>query len=297
MSEQIPVWNDNASYPTSHSPMLRLLRLCSHLLPGDLIKTFFYLNFIYAPRRMIRRSLFQFYRYDHVYTVLREFSRAYEGRLSVLEFGTSAGYSFIKLLYAVKYLGLGQRVVVHGFDSFEGMPSSDDPKDVDFVEGDCWVSGQFRGDLAQLQSYCEARYRNFKLHKGLFDATITESFLQSLSIDKPVLIWIDCDYYSSSYSVLSRLIPYIPTGCVIYFDELDNLNLGSRFTGEARLVHEINHGALGDNIELVPDAELSLNSRRIYRFVRFGEGPQYRPRSRNNAVNVVRYPTNGSPLP
>jgi hypothetical protein len=177
------------------------------------------------------------------------------------------------------------------------MPSSDDPKDVDFVEGDCWVRGQFRGDLAKLQSYCEARYRNFKLHKGMFDATITESFLQSLSVDKPVLIWIDCDYYSSTYSVLSRLIPYIPTGCVIYFDELNNLNFGSRFTGEARLVHEINHGALGDNIELLLDAELSLNSRRIYRFVRFGEGPQYRPRSRSNAANVVRNPTNGSPLP
>ena len=43
---------------------------------------------------------------------------------------------------------------------------------------------------------------------------------------------------------------------------------GSRFTGEARLVHEINQGLFGEGIELVPNPFLSLFSRRIYRFFR-----------------------------
>ena len=65
-----------------------------------------------------------------------------------------------------------------------------------------------------------------------------------------MLVWIDCDYYTSSRTVMERLLPYLPTGCVIYFDEPE-FNFSSRFTGEARLIHEINHGLLGDGIELV----------------------------------------------
>src|SRR5262249_18738590 len=147
------IWHSSEPYPaTSPSPMLTLLRACSRLLPGDFLKTFFYLHFIAAPRNMIRRALLQFYRYDPVYSVLREFARAYEGRFSVLEFGTSAGYSFVKLLYAVQYLALSDRIVVHGFDSFEGMAGSDDPRDVNYVDADSWVPGEFRGEFEQLQS-------------------------------------------------------------------------------------------------------------------------------------------------
>ena len=45
------------------------------------------------------------------------------------------------------------------------------------------------------------------------------------------------------------------------------LNFGSRLTGEARLVHEINSGLRSaKESTLVPDAQLSLHSGRIYRF-------------------------------
>ena len=80
---------------------------------------------------------------------------------------------------------------------------------------------------------------------------MNESTLLPLRADLPILVWIDVDYYSSARTVLEKLVPYLPNGCVIYFDEYDNLNYGSRLTGEARLVHEINHGALGEEIELV----------------------------------------------
>src|ERR1700736_5068052 len=107
---------------TYRSPAIRLLRALGHLLPGDYLKTLFYLNVIETPRRLLRKALFQFYRYDHVYVVLRDCKKRYRGRFSILEFGTSAGYSFVKLLYATRFLGLEDRVTVHGFDSFEGMP-------------------------------------------------------------------------------------------------------------------------------------------------------------------------------
>jgi hypothetical protein len=67
-------------YVGNRSPLLRLLRVCSFLLPGEYLKTAFYLNCIDRPRRTVRDALFSFYRYDHVYTALREFASSYTGR-------------------------------------------------------------------------------------------------------------------------------------------------------------------------------------------------------------------------
>lgn len=286
-------------YHAKSSPMLRLLRGVGRLLPGDRLRTFFYLNLIKAPRRTMRRALFEFYRYDHVYDVLKEFRAACEGPFSVLEFGTSAGYSFVKLLYATQYLGMTDVVTVHGFDSFEGLPETADPRDADFtLDGDRWVAGEYRGDYQALHDYCSRRFRNFRLHKGYFEDTLTPALLASMLHDQPILVWIDADYYTSARAVMERLLPALATGCVVYFDELNTTNFGSRLTGEARLVHEINHGVFGTDIELVLDSELSLNSRRIYRFMRLGAGPQFRVRAGGESrPDLVRLPTNGSPLP
>jgi hypothetical protein len=83
---------------------------------------------------------------------------------------------------------------------------------------------------------------------------------------------------------------------VIYFDEYE-FNFGSRFTGEARLIHEINTGALGQSIELVLDKELSWDLSRCYRFV------NERATSRLERLVELRHATdlrkrgNDSPLP
>ena len=93
------------------------------------------------------------------------------------------------------------------------------------------------------------------------------------------------------------MIDTIPNGCVIYFDDLDNLNYGSRVTGEARLVHEINNGLLGDSIELVLDPSLSLYSRRIYRFFRLPPNRLFQHVGQRNAAEQVRRFSEGSPMP
>lgn len=296
--------NTGESVPTTdymkRSPLIKLLRGVSHLLPGEYLKTAFYLNCIDRPRRMLREALFSFYRYDHVYAVLREFAQLpKQQRFSVLEFGTSDGYSFAKLLYATRYLGLEGRVKVHTFDSFEGMPASSDERDRDWVNGDDWAPGQFRGNPAALEQYCSKRYSNYQIHRGYFEDSIDSAFLASLEEHPPILVWVDCDYYTSAKTVLTRLADYLPNGAVIYFDEFDNLNWGSRLTGEARLVHEINStGLLGDQVELVPDDRLSLHSRRIYRFLKIPPNRMmlFQPET-SNEMSQVRRRSDGSPLP
>jgi hypothetical protein len=266
--KELPVQEIKSRYPSDKSPLIRLLRFVSLLLPGEYLKTIFYLYLIDLPRRAIRQALFSFYRYDHVYAVLKEFAKDCVGRFSVVEFGTSDGYSFVKLLYATRFLKLTDRVTVHTFDSFEGMPAAVDEKDKEWTSGDDWAPGQFKGRYHELEAYCAPRYKNYQIHRGYFEESIDNAFLTALNHSPPALIWIDCDYYSSAKTIFERLIDRIPNGCVIYFDDLDNLNYGSRLTGESRLVNEINHGLFGENIELVPDASLSMSSRRLYRFFR-----------------------------
>ena len=237
-----------------------------------------------------------FYRMDHIYEVIREFRRDYRGSFSILEFGVADGYAFTKKLYATRYLGMADRIVLHGFDSFEGMPAPTIAGDRDLVANDGWVEGQFNANYENLKSYCCSKYQNFQLHKGYFEDTLTHDFLESLRAAPPLLIWIDCDYYSSARAVFERLIPYIPTGCVIYFDDID-FNFGSRFSGEAKIIYEINAGMLGNDVELVLDSNLSLSSKRIYRFINADNPNVYERVVPLNTATELRHRTNDSPFP
>ena len=111
------------------SYLITLLRWLGSILPGDHVKTFFYLNAIYKPRYVLRRALNHFYRMDHVYDVIAEFKNIYRGPFSILEFGVADGYAFTKLLFATRYHRMENEIVVHGFDTFAGMPDTDDPRD------------------------------------------------------------------------------------------------------------------------------------------------------------------------
>lgn len=274
---------------------LSILKLIEKLIPGTYLKTFIYLNIIAAPRKFLRKFSGGFYRMDHIYDVFKEFKHQYKGDYSVLEFGVADGYSFTKKLYAARYLGMEQRVMVHGFDTFEGLPEVTTSADDALIEGNDWQAGHYRGRYDNLREYCQGKYQNFQLHKGLFEETLTDDFLQSLVDRPPILIWIDCDYYSSTKAVFDCLIPYIPTGCVIYFDDI-YFNFSSRFTGEMRAVWELNHGKFGEGLELVRDAALSLDSNRIYRFVNINQKKGYELVT-PDVADPVRQRRNDSPLP
>jgi hypothetical protein len=279
------------------SPAIRILRLVGRLLPGDYLRTAVYRAVVLRPRKALRLALLGFYRMDHVYDVLDEFRRGFTGRFAVLEFGTAAGYAFVKLLYATRYLGMEDRVTVHGFDTFEGLAAPDEAADGDLVAGDDYVEGQYRASYEALEAHCRRLgHTNFRLHRGDFAVTLNDELLESLRTDLPILVWIDCNYYESARVVMARLAPYLPAGCVVYFDDYD-WNFGSRFTGEAKLVHEINAGRFGEGIELVLDPRLSMDSRRVYRFVTCDARSRYTRAELRQRTASARLPTDGSPLP
>lgn len=64
-----------------------------------------------------------------------------------------------------------------------------------------------------------------------------------------------------------------------------------------RAVWEINHGALGEGIELVRDAALSLDTDRVYRFINVNAKISHRRRTVAR-TDPVRYRTgDDSPFP
>lgn len=163
------------------SPAITVLRLISKFLPGDYLKTTFYLYAVATPRKAIRLALNGFYRTEHIYDVLREAKKKYRGKFTILEFGVNKEYSFVKLLYATKYTGMQERVTVHGFDTFEGMPSSDDKRDMSILTNcERWIEGQFQGEYKELYETCSRYYTNFRLHQGLFNESLSDEFLETL---------------------------------------------------------------------------------------------------------------------
>jgi len=95
--------------------------------------------------------------------------------------------------------------VVHGFDSFEGLP--------EFWKNDV-DKGAFRVDKPP------AVKQNVRLHRGWFSETLP-TFMSEYS--EPVsFLHIDADLYSSTKTIFDLMASRIVTGTIIQFDEFFN---------------------------------------------------------------------------
>lgn len=117
----------------------------------------------------------------------------------ICEFGVWTGNSLRILANAAP----GKEV--HGFDSFEGLPSDWRPS---------FSKGAFKTSVPVFKQ------ANVRLHKGWFDATLPP-FIKGLK--QPIsLAHIDCDIYSSTRTVLEHILPRLAPGAVLVFDEYFN---------------------------------------------------------------------------
>ncbi len=118
----------------------------------------------------------------------------------ILEFGVAEGAS-------LRHLAAATSRVVHGFDSFEGLPSH--------WHGTKELKGAFsrQGRLPRLLKNCA-------LHPGWFDDTLPE-FLAAHP-EPCAFIHVDCDIYASTASIFRHLRGRVQPGTVIVFDEYFN---------------------------------------------------------------------------
>lgn len=93
--------------------------------------------------------------------------------------------------------------LVHGFDSFEGLPED-------------WKAGEHKGSYSTGGRLPEV-VDNVRLYKGWFEQSLP-AFLQQ-NDEFVSLLHIDCDLYSSTRTVLEQLAPRFVDGTVIVFDD------------------------------------------------------------------------------
>lgn len=119
---------------------------------------------------------------------------------SYLDFG--CGFE----MNSIKYLAARIEGIIHGFDSFEGLPEA-------------WFGNLGKGSLASDGIPTQVP-ENVKLHPGWFDTSVP---VFAAEHPEPVaFMHIDCDLYSSTRTVFEALGEQIGPGTVIQFDEYFN---------------------------------------------------------------------------
>ena len=95
--------------------------------------------------------------------------------------------------------------VIHGFDSFEGLPED-------------WRTGISKSTF---RTSVPSVAQNVVLHKGWFDTTIP-IFAETIAGEQAALVHVDCDLYSSTKTVFEFLGTTIRAGSILIFDEYFN---------------------------------------------------------------------------
>ena len=116
-----------------------------------------------------------------------------------LEFGVAWGSSIKYWSRELK----NPESMLHGFDSFEGLPE----------EGGPWSKGEFN-TMGRVPEINDPRVQFFK---GWFDQVLPS---YSIPAHDALVINMDADLYSSTIYVLRFLRSYIRPGTFIYFDEM-----------------------------------------------------------------------------
>jgi O-methyltransferase len=186
------------------------------LIHGDIIK---------------RANLFRF---------IREFLEANDMAPGYyLEFGVLNGEGMIDAYR--QFRGLISHF--YGFDSFEGLPelSTDDQKAENltpaFYKGN-FASMQFEYVQRAILSSCRMAPDELTLIKGFYNESLPAFPRESLvSQGIPLVIYIDCDLYSSARDVLQFINDLVVTGTWILFDDYWCYR-GSPYEGEQKAIRE-----------------------------------------------------------
>lgn len=135
------------------------------------------------------------------------------------------------------------------FDSFQGLP---EPTDIDkhpqWIKGDMAVSEErFHALLAR---HGAEKGADYVCVPGFFDATLKGRTPASFGINQAAFVHVDCDLYSSTMDVLQFILPAMPDGAILSFDDWLCFN-GNPDRGEQRAFREISE-KFRSTIQFIP---------------------------------------------
>lgn len=152
-----------------------------------------------------------------------------------LEFGVFNGNSIGSMYIASEQAGI-KTTRFFGFDAFEGLPEGSETED-DGV----WKKGFYSCSFEQMQKCLERRLVNpnkITWVKGWYNQTLNNELVQKYNLRKIGIVFIDCDTYSSSKTVLDFLAPLITEPAILCFDDWKLNDLDVKGMGEYRSFNE-----------------------------------------------------------
>lgn len=104
-----------------------------------------------------------------------------------------------------------------GFDSFEGLPEI-----TEIDRQDIWAKGKLAFSEKKFIDRVVAHgmpAQKLRTVAGFYDTSLTKELAEKLLPKKAAVIYIDCDLYASTVSVLQWIPPFLQIGTVIVFDD------------------------------------------------------------------------------
>lgn len=156
------------------------------------------------------------------------FKRVLHVKGSVVECGVFRGFglmSWAKLSTILEPENFTRRI--YGFDTFAGFPSVSDQDETAFGKSKVGDLGASSHDelKALLVQYDRDRFLGHipkvELVKGDITATLP-AFVEAHPHLVVSLLFIDCDLFVPTKGALEALVPRMPKGAILAFDELDN---------------------------------------------------------------------------
>jgi hypothetical protein len=151
-----------------------------------------------------------------------------------LEFGCGSNVRSFRLAY--KYMKLEYSAPrLFAFDSFEGLPA---PQGVDshpqWAKGNMAVStDMFRNIMREMG----ARDNEYVMVPGFYDKSLDPRSPETYGVKRAAMVFVDCDLYESTVSVLNFVKDILSDGAVLAFDDWFCFN-GDPAKGEQRAFSE-----------------------------------------------------------
>jgi len=159
-----------------------------------------------------------------------------------LEFGSGSHTRSFRLAY--KYWKLEYRSPrLFAFDSFEGLP---EPTGIDAHAQ--WAKGAMAVPLDEFHARMRqigAAQDEYTVVPGFYEDTLDKASPSDYGIRQAAMVFVDCDLYASSVSVLRFVKDVVADGCVLAFDDWYCFN-GDPLRGEQRAFREFLAAAAGD---------------------------------------------------
>jgi len=151
-----------------------------------------------------------------------------------LEFGVFNGGS-ISNMHAVKKRLDVRSMRMFGFDAFEGLPGGVEGQDAGVFKGGFYACPFPKLEQCLMRKGIDPTEITWV--KGWYDTTLTPQTAAQHAID-PGIVFVDCDTYSSSKSVLDFVVPLLRKPTIISFDDWRLYDLDLKGEGEYRAFNE-----------------------------------------------------------